>query len=135
VQTVMCFIHPRVTLTFTSELTRALRVSSAQSIARSFPDVLQQMTPLRAIEARVCSPRAPRPPASATRSLTGSQIAKTAWARAVAVFPKRLDLSVVPQIAETAMMGAKALKSCRASVSSRPEEWLAEYSRGFVRCV
>ena len=36
--------------------------------------------PLRAIEARVCSPCTPRPPASATRSPAGSQIAKTAWA-------------------------------------------------------
>ena len=36
--------------------------------------------PLRAIEARVCSPRTPSPPACARRSLAGSQLAKTAWA-------------------------------------------------------
>ena len=36
--------------------------------------------PLRAIEARVCSPCAPSPPACAPRSLAGWQAAKTAWA-------------------------------------------------------
>ena len=36
--------------------------------------------PLRAIEARVCSPCTPSPPACAPRSLAGSQLAKTAWA-------------------------------------------------------
>eukprot|EP01046_Picozoa_sp_COSAG06_P044670 COSAG06_NODE_6059_length_3131_cov_3.507256_1_plen_92_part_10 len=36
------------------------------------------LTHLRAIEARVCSPCTPSPPACALRSLAGSQLAKTA---------------------------------------------------------